>query len=84
MDTVCGKGIPMCPAEAWGREGLVCSVFLFLRTAQGRTVAHGEVLVPREALLICVSQVNFSFDSHLDLESILETNPWNFFPARHW
>lgn len=74
----------MCLAEAWGRKGSVHLIFLFIRTTQGRTVACGEVLVVREALLVCVSHINISFDNHLDLESILGTSPWNFLPARHW
>lgn len=41
-------------------KGGFSSIFLFLRTAQGRTVAGGEVLVAREALLICVSHINIS------------------------
>jgi len=70
--------------EAWGRKGSVRSIFLFLWTAQGRTVSCGEVLIAREARLICVSYIDISFDNHLDLESVLETIPWNFLPARHW
>lgn len=63
----------------------VGTIFLFLRTAQAKTVAFGVVPVARKAFLMCVLQINISFENHLDLENTHETTPsYNFLPARHW
>lgn len=58
------------------------TIFVFLRTVQADC---GVVSVARKALLMCVLQINISFENHLDLENTHETTPsYNFLPVRHW